>query len=254
MRKIVLLVVVGLSALHPATATATDPPWRDKLAAAMESPIRTDAEQARDANRRPVETLQFIGFRDDMRVLELFPGTGWYTRLLAPVLAERGELYLALSTNRIQDVIARTPELATARVLDVNPLMTSTGIRGVFDLEPFSFWQEDLDLVLTFRNAHNLTPAGRASLNEAVFEALRAGGRYAVVDHSRRHMEPDGPENSRRVDPVRIIHEALLAGFEFVAWSDLHYRPDDALRYEVGRRTVRGNTDRFTLLFKKPSD
>jgi len=250
MRKIVLLVVVGLSALHPATAT----PWRDKLAAAMESPIRTDAEQARDANRRPVETLQFIGFRDDMRVLELFPGTGWYTRLLAPVLAERGELYLALSTNRIQDVIARTPELATARVLDVNPLMTSTGIRGVFDLEPFSFWQEDLDLVLTFRNAHNLTPAGRASLNEAVFEALRAGGRYAVVDHSRRHMEPDGPENSRRVDPVRIIHEALLAGFEFIGWSDLHYRPDDPLRYEVGRRTVRGNTDRFTLLFKKPSD
>ena len=65
-------------------------------------------------------------------------------------------------------------------------------------------------------------------------------------------MEPDGPENPRRVDPVRLIHEALAAGFEFVAWSDLHYRPDDTLRYEVGRHTVTGNTDRFTLLFRKP--
>ena len=252
MRQVVSLAVVVLLSLHP--AIAEDAPWRAKLAAAMDSPIRTDAENARDANRRPVETLEFIGFRDDMRVLELFPGTGWYTKLLAPVLAERGELYLALSTNRIQDVIARTPELATAQVLDVNPLMTSTGIHGVFDLEPFSFWLEDLDLVLTFRNAHNLTPAGRASLNEAVFESLRPGGLYGVVDHSRRHMEPDGPENSRRVDPIRIIHEALEEGFEFVAWSDLHYRADDALRYEVGRRTVRGKTDRFTLLFKKPAD
>jgi predicted methyltransferase len=168
------------------------------------------------------------------------------------VLAERGTLYLALGTNRVADLLARAPELGTAEVLDVNPLMTSTDMRGVFDLEPFSFWVDDLDLVLTFRNAHNLTPLGRRALNEAAFEALRPGGHYGVIDHTRRHMEPDGPENSRRVDPVRLIHEALAAGFELVAWSDLHYRPDDALRYEVGRRTVTGNTDRFTLLFRKP--
>jgi predicted methyltransferase len=226
--------------------------WQVKLDDALASPIRTEAERVRDDNRRPAETLAFMGFSDDLRVLELFPGTGWYTKLLAPVLAERGKLYLALSTNRIQDVIARTPELATAEVLDVNPPMTSTGTRGLFDLESFSFWVEDLDMVLTFRNAHNLTPAGRANLNEAVFEALRPGGVYGVVDHTRRHMEPDGPENGRRVDPVRLIHETLQAGFEFVAWSDVHYRPDDELRYEVGRRTVTGNTDRFTLLFRKP--
>ena len=151
-----------------------------------------------------------------------------------------------------QEKINRTPELKSAKVLDVNPLMTSTDTRGVFDLEPLSFWVEDLDLVLTFRNAHNLTPAGRNALNEAVFEALRPGGHYGVIDHTRRHMEPDGPENSRRVDPVRLIHEALAAGFEFVAWSDLHYRADDELRFEVGRRSVTGNTDRFTLLFRKP--
>lgn len=252
MGRFLTLTLLAMLALEP--ATASEAPWRAKLAAAMDSPIRTEVEKARDANRRPARTLEFMRFRDDLRVLELFPGTGWYTKLLAPVLAERGELYLALSTDRVQAVIERTPELSTARVLDVNPPLTSTGVRGLFDLEPFSFWMEDLDLVLTFRNAHNLTSGGRFNLNQAVYEALRPGALYGIVDHARRHMEPDGAENRRRVDPVRLIHEVLQSGFEFVGWSDLHYRPDDELRYEVGRRTVRGNTDRFTLLFRKPTD
>lgn len=250
MKKALLLMglIPGLLLAADGSADA----WKAKLDAALTSPIRTEAEKARDANRLPMQTLEFMQFSDDLRVLELFPGTGWYTKLLAPVLAERGKLYLALGTNRIRGVIAAHPELATAEVLDIDPLMTSTGVRGVFDLAQFSFWLEDLDLVLTFRNAHNLTPKGRANLDEAVFEALRPGGLYGIVDHTRRHMEPDGPENARRVDPVRLIHEVLQAGFEFVAWTDLHYRPDDELRYEVGRHTVKGNTDRFTFLFRKP--
>lgn len=246
------LLLIGLFPVFVQAADGSGDAWKAKLDAALKSPIRTEAEKARDSNRRPMETLEFMRFGDNLRVLELFPGTGWYTKLLAPVLAERGQLYLAMGTNRIQGVLAETPELATAEVLDINPLMTSTDRHGVFDLAPFSFWLEDLDLVLTFRNTHNLTPAGRAVLNQAVFEALRPGGLYGVVDHTRRHMEPDGPENGRRVDPVRIVHEALQAGFEFVAWTDLHYRPDDELRYEVGRHTVKGNTDRFTFLFRKP--
>lgn len=247
-------MIAALGLVLAQAGLAADDTWKAKLMEALDSPVRTEADKARDDNRRPLETLEFMQFRDDLRVLELFPGTGWYTKLLAPVLAERGKLYLALGTNRITRVIDQNPQLASAEVLDVNPLMTSTGTRGVFDLEEFSFWLQDLDLVLTFRNAHNLTPVGRARLNEAVFESLRPGGLYGVVDHTRRHMEPDGPENGRRVDPVRLIHEALQAGFEFVDWSDLHYRPDDELRYEVGRQSVRGNTDRFTLLFRKPAD
>jgi predicted methyltransferase len=65
-------------------------------------------------------------------------------------------------------------------------------------------------------------------------------------------MEPMTNENRRRADPVQIIKEVLAAGFEMVDYSDVHYRPDDELRYEVGRKTVTGNTDRFTLLFRKP--
>jgi predicted methyltransferase len=65
-------------------------------------------------------------------------------------------------------------------------------------------------------------------------------------------MEPITMENRRRTDPVQIIVEALNAGFVLAAYSDLHYIPDDELRYEVGRRTVTGNSDRYTLLFRKP--
>ena len=89
-------------------------------------------------------------------------------------------------------------------------------------------------------------------MNEAAFAALKSGGVYAVVDHTRRHMEGDSDENRRRVDPVLAIQEIQAAGFELVDFSDLHFRLDDELRYEVGRRSVSGNTDRWTLKFVKP--
>jgi predicted methyltransferase len=132
--------------------------------------------------------------------------------------------------------------------------LEATSRRGIYHLGPLSFWQEDLDLVLTFRNVHNLDAEGRDNLNAAVFEALRPGGLYGVVDHTRRHMEPDSAANTRRVDPVSAIHETLRAGFEFVGYSDLHYRSADDLTLEVGDEQVSGRTDRFTLLFRKPSE
>ena len=78
------------------------------------------------------------------------------------------------------------------------------------------------------------------------------GGIYAVVDHTRRHMQPDDPENRRRIDPVLAIKEIQEAGFRLVDYATLHYKPDDELRFEVGRASVTGNTDRFTFLFRKP--
>lgn len=248
-QKVMAFGLAILVAMAPAAAST----WQDKLEQAMGGPLRTETEKARDENRRPVETLEFMRFNDDLRVLELFPGSGWYTKLLAPVLANKGQLYLALRTERIMGLIESTPEFAHVEILDVNPDMPSAHRRGIFDLADFSFWLEGLDLVLTFRNAHNLTPAGRASLNTAVFEALRPGGLYGVVDHTRRHMEPDGPGNRRRADPVRIIHEIQAAGFQLVDWSDLHYRATDRLALEVGNPAVSGRTDRFTLLFQKPA-
>ena len=111
---------------------------------------------------------------------------------------------------------------------------------------------QNADMVLTFRNYHNFAAEGRAAMNKAAFEALKSGGIYAVVDHTRRHMEADDNENRRRMDPVLAIKEIQAVGFELVDYAVLHFRPDDELRYEVGRKTVTGNTDRFTLKFRKP--
>ena len=224
----------------------------NKLEQALVSDIRSAEEKQRDANRLPVETLKFVGLRSDMRVLELFPGTGWYTKLLAPVLRDEGKLYAAMMTRSIQQTIEKYPALNNVEILDVNADMPMTEVRGIFDLNPLSFFVENLDLVLTFRNAHNLTAEGRESLNEAVYDSLKPGGLYAVVDHTRRHMEPLTAENRRRTDPVAIIKECLDAGFEFVNYSDLHRRDADKLNLEVGDKSVTGQTDRYTLLFRKP--
>ena len=109
----------------------------------------------------------------------------------------------------------------------------------------------DADMVLTFRNYHNFGPDGRAAMNKAAFDALKPGGIYGVVDHTRRHNEPDSQENRRRMDPVLAIKEIQAAGFELQDFSNVAYRADDELRYEVGRKSVSGNSDRFVLKFIK---
>jgi predicted methyltransferase len=219
---------------------------KTKLQQAMAAPVRTEAETGRDRNRKPIETLEFFGLHDDMTVVELFPGGGWYTKLLAPVLAESGDLYVALGSDGVMKNLAGKPGFEKLRATGTMAAVGSSSARTI-DLDI-----DNVDMVLTFRNYHNLGEVDRAVLNQAVFESLKSGGTYGVIDHTRRHMQGDNDENGRRVDPVLAIKEIEAAGFEFVDYSDLHYRPDDELRYEVGRKTVTGNTDRWTLMFRKP--
>lgn len=218
---------------------------------AMDSEHRSEADRARDANRKPIETLEFLGLKPDMKVLELLPGGGWYTQILGHVLRDDGELYVSIGTSRIEESLLKDRDFRHVKVAGQNGTFQRDGRR--FSLGDFKFDVENVDMVLTFRNMHNFTAEGRAQLNTASFEALAPGGLYGVVDHTRRHMAEDNYENWRRMDPVEMIKEIEAAGFEFVDFSDIHYRPDDELRYEVGRKTVTGNTDRFTLLFRKPS-
>lgn len=242
--KIAFALLLGIAATCAAAAEIDD-----KVDAALADDIRTEDERERDRNRRPLQTLKFFGLTDDMDVLELIPGGGWYTKVLAPVLAENGSLTLSLFHNTARSIAdeAGWP----VDVIETGAVSRPEGARHP-TLADVDFGSEKFDMVLTFRNLHNFDAAGRRNMNEAAFRALRPGGHYGVVDHTRRHMQADTDENRRRLDPVLAIKEILEAGFEFVDYSSLHYRPDDELVYEVGRRTVTGNTDRFTLLFRRP--
>ena len=223
-----------------------------KVESALAAESRPDTDRERDRNRRPTDTLNFFGLKDDMRVLELLPGGGWYTRVLAPVLAENGKLYVSLGTNTVKERILNQPGFGQVELLENSANVHRDNERRVYVIDEFEFGVSDLDLVVTFRNLHNFDPDSRARMNSQVFKSLKSGGLYGVVDHTRRHMESSNNENRRRIDPVLVVKEMLDQGFEFVGYSDLHFRADDELVYEVGRRSVSGNTDRFTMLFRKP--
>ena len=225
---------------------------RGKLKDAMASEVRSEQERGRDRNRMPVETLEFFGLRDDMRVVELLPGGGWYTKLLAPVLRAEGELSVAIGASRVAEAMGGWEGFDKVRVTAEGAKVSRAEGSRFYDLELEGLGVDDVDIVFTFRNYHNFSEGGRQAMNEAAFAALKSGGVYAVVDHTRRHMEAENAENVRRFDPVLAIKEIQAAGFQFEDYATLHFRPDDELRYEVGRRSVTGNTDRWTLKFRKP--
>lgn len=238
----------ALAELDTSTAAALD--------AAIASDQRSDADKARDRNRKPKQTLEFFGFDDEMSVVEIFPGGGgWYTKILAPVLAEKGKLTvvggLGKSFGGSMDLsgVGELTGKDKIEIVDISGAL-SRGEDGVV-AKNTDFKVRNADLVLTFRNVHNLSPEGRADMYKAAYKALKKGGKFGAIDHTRRHMMGDSSEMGRRMDPVLAIKEAQAAGFKFVDYSTLHYRPDDELLYEVGRKTVTGNTDRWTLLFEK---
>ena len=208
--------------------------------------IRDAAEVARDANRKPAEVLEFFGLEADMKVLEISPATGYWSKFLGPTLCSNsGELVFSVGvSDSFRTDVMTQPGLECSSAINDDITLGN--------LPEFEFTSNGFDLVLTFWNLHNPDAAGRENLNRAVFDALKPGGIYGVVDHTRRHGQPASRAVSRRLDPVLIIKEMSDVGFEFVDFSDMHYHPEDDLSQEVGTPGVRGNTDRFTLKFRKP--
>ncbi|MEY4358144.1 MAG: hypothetical protein RL469_1470 [Pseudomonadota bacterium] len=248
-----LTLVVPAAALAQMGPPAPKSDIAQRIEKALASNIRTDDERSRDAKeRKPVPTLEFFGLRADSKVIELLPGAGWYTKVLGQVLAEKGDYAIALGAGRLEPKLKEWKLDKTRSIPDKSPLKPS-GQMGVFATDAIDLQATDVDLVLTFRNYHNMDAPTRALLNRAVFKALKPGGVYGIVDHTRRHNEPASVETWRRVDPVLVIKEVLDAGFVFEAYSDLHYRPDDDLRFDSQRDSLKGYSDRFTLKFRKPA-
>jgi predicted methyltransferase len=215
-------------------------------------PHRDAEDRQREADRTPVQAMAYWGLAPNMKVIEFGPGGGWYTKILAPYLADEGELYLVSSAAAL-DALGPILKKKNMRKAIKQPIDVKWDENlNRYALGTSSFGVAGADRVLNIREYHGFDEEGAKRLNKAAFDALKPGGKYVIVDHSKRHMAPHTDELSRRVDPVRVILEVQAAGFVLESSSNMFYRPDDELRYEVGRKTVAGNTDRFSLMFKKP--
>jgi len=222
------------------------------ISRAIQSDMRA-GDKARDAERHPLEVLAFFRLEPNMRVIEILPFGGWFTKIIGPVVRDQGMLYtvqpeLGAYSDELEPTL-KLPGMDKVVKLDWHgraPQGRNVFVgSGAWDVKP-------VDLVVTFRNYHNFGYDDRMSINKSAFNALKSGGLYGIVDHTRRHMEPNNRENGRRVDPVLVIKEVQDSGFVFVDYSDVKRSPEDALQLEVGNAQVTGKTDRFTLLFKKP--
>ncbi|MDB6086763.1 MAG: hypothetical protein JWN43_4644 [Gammaproteobacteria bacterium] len=244
-----VLAVVTSSAQHARAAT---PP--DAIAAAIADANRPDGDKQRDANRKPAETLAFTGVKPGDQVAELLPGGGYFTRIFSKLVGRGGHVY-ALVPAPSPDAPPDMPDFA-ARVKAIAADPNYSNVRVV--VEPFSQLKapEPVDVVWTSQNyhdLHNFPGLDVAVFNQSVFDALKPGGIYLILDHA---AEPgSGTRDTatlHRIDAESVKKEVLAAGFVFAGSSDLLRQPGDAHAVKVFDPSVRGKTDQFILKFRKP--
>jgi predicted methyltransferase len=217
------------------------------VAAILAAPGRTDADRARDADRKPAEVLAFAQVRAGWKVGEYTPGGGYFTRLLSPAVGPTGRVYAYPPAEIVKLLPKHLSEAeANAAAAPLKNVTVLSGTNGEFGAP------EPLDLVFTAQNYHDLhtryAPPGAAqAFNAAVFRALKPGGRYVIVDH--RGAEPD---RLHRIDPAQVRQEVEAAGFRFDGESQVLANPADPKTAAVFDPSVRGRTDQFALRFRKP--
>jgi predicted methyltransferase len=244
-----LTVTLTLTATCASAASVAD-----NIAAAVADSNRPDADKQRDANRKPAETLAFTGVKSGAQIAELLPGGGYFTRIFSKAVGSSGHVY-ALVPAPLPDAPADMPDFAArVKVIAADPHYANVSVV----VEPFSQLgvPAPVDLVWTSQNyhdLHNLPGLDVGVFNKMVFDDLKPGGIYLVLDHTAEAGSGGRDTKSlHRIDPETVKTEVLAAGFVFVGSSDLLRQPSDTHTVKVFDPAVRGNTDQFILKFRKP--
>jgi predicted methyltransferase len=244
-----LLAAAGLPAAKPTVAPtkAAATTIAGYIAAAVSNPERPEFDRARDADRKPAETLAFAGVKPGMRIVELAPGGGYFTRILSAAVGSQGKV-IAISSRPIQAVNewAQThPQVVTMD--DAQP--------GTIPVQSI----ERVDMVWTTQNYHdfkNRDVGGRdaaVAYNAAAFEVLQPGGIYLIGDHDTAVGAGTTQTNTlHRIEMATVIKEVEAAGFKLDAKSDILRHPADNHSVRVVETGIRGKTDQFLLRFVKP--
>jgi predicted methyltransferase len=262
-----LLALTGASGMAAAATTAkTDP----QLTVAIASPDRAAAFKARDAARHPAEELTFFGLKSNMTVVELWPGSGYWSEIVGPYLAASGKYYVAQppSGDKEEDEgIAKWRARMAGHKDRVGKITETTLGKDRYDIAP----PNSADLVVTFRNLHNWVNGGYADAAlAACFRALKPGGILGVEDHRGRTDKPQDPKaESGYLREDFAIALAKKAGFELVASSEINANPKDTKDWVDGVWTLPptlsqgdkdrakyqaiGEADNFVLKFRKPA-
>lgn len=260
------VLLLGLTALAQEGPDAS-------LRAAIEDDARTEVERERDRYRHPYETLAFFGIKPDMTVVELLPGGGWYSAILAPYLAEDGKLVAAHFNLERQDA----PEYYQGLYDEYVERFSDKQRFGDIEITAFDPPAKrelgepgSADMVLTFRNIHSWIGSGQLdAVFAAAYDVLKSGGVFGVVGHRLpEDREQDPKAGDGYVKESLVIEAAEKAGFRLEARSDINANPRDDADHPNGVWTLPpnldvpegesegdylriGESDRFTLKFVK---
>lgn len=240
-------------------------PSRD-IVAAVASPTRTPANRARDRYRHPAETLAFFGVKPNQTVVEFLPAGGWYTEILAPMVKGGGQYVALVPTAQAERTRAALAGKAAA--YGTSQVATVDFATGASSIPAGS-----ADVVLTFRNVHNLLmqddPAVALRVFKAFYAALKPGGVLGVVDHRLpEDMDTAREKTSGYIKRSTVVRLAQAAGFRPAGDTRINANPKDTHDHPEGVWTLPptyrlkdvdrakyaaiGESDRFTLKFVKP--
>jgi predicted methyltransferase len=243
---ILALAALSLSSSNLALAAVPSP-----LAKALADSARPASDVARDEARHPAEMLSFAGIKPGDRVADFMMGSGYFTRILAKAVGDKGQVYGYQSAEFIKFRAAYGTDQAAvaADYKNVTPLAAPLSAAGL---------PEGLDLVLTVQNYHDMHlkafPAETAGLvNQQVFKALKPGGIYLVVDHAAVAGAPlSVADRLHRIDAAIVRQEVEAAGFKLVGEDKTLASSADDHSLNVFLPAIRGKTDQFILKFQKP--
>ncbi len=234
---------------------------------------RSEENRARNVSRHPVETLEFFGLEPDMTVVEIWPSGGWYTEVIAPYVNDQGKYIAAHWDPEDEREFVRNGVKGFTDKLVARPDLYGNVEMGV--LMPPEKWDfapaASVDMIVTFRNIHNWLPRGYTEDMFAQFyKILKPGGVLGVVEHrGNADVEQDPKAASGYVNEAYAIQLAEAAGFELEGKSEVNANPADTKDYDTGVWTLPptlrkkdedrdkylaiGESDRFTLKFRKPA-
>jgi len=243
-------VTVACARQQPAPdASAATPAY---LTAAINDPARA-ADGKDDARRQIAAVMAFTGVKPGDSVLELVPGSGYWTRVFSAIVGPDGHVY-TVWPKEMDKFSAKS--YANWQSLTATPHYKNVSLLK----EPAAQLSvpQKVDVVFTSQNYHDyhdpfMGPVDMQSFNKQVYDALKPGGVFVVIDHAAPAGSGAGDTNTlHRIDPMLVKKEVEAAGFKFDGQSDALRNPKDTHTDKVFDKSIRGHTDQFIYRFRKP--